>query len=92
MDAIEANPGANVVLDAGDLEYISSSGLRILVVVFKKSGSVPIVNVCPDVYNVFEMTGFTKMTSILRKPREISLDGAEVIGQGASATVYRMDR
>ncbi len=91
IDAIEANPDADVVIDAGDLEYISSSGLRILVTVFRRSGSVPIVNVCPDVYNVFEMTGFTKLTSILRKPREISLDGAEVIGQGASATVYRMD-
>ena len=38
-----------------------------------------------------EITGFTKLTRILRKPREISLDGCEVIGRGASATVYRMD-
>ena len=91
MDAIAANPDVNVVLDAGDLEYISSSGLRVIVAVFRKTGPAPIVNVNPDVYNVFEITGFTEMTSILRKPREISLDGCEVIGQGASATVYRMD-
>ena len=91
MDAIAANPGADIVLDAGDLEYIASSGLRVLSALFKKAGRVPIVNVCPDVYNVFEITGFTALTRILRKPREISLDGCEVIGQGASATVYRMD-
>ena len=30
MDAIAANPDADVVIDAGDLEYISSSGLRVL--------------------------------------------------------------
>ena len=91
MDAVAANPDADVVLDAGDLEYISSSGLRTLVELFKKTEPLPIVNVCPDVYNVFEITGFTTLTGILRKPREISLDGYEVIGQGASATVYRMD-
>ena len=91
MDAIAANPGAFVVLDAGDLEYISSSGLRVIVTLIKKWGQVPIVNACPDVYNALEITGFTKLTGILRKPREISLDGCEVIGQGASATVYRMD-
>ena len=91
MGAIAANPGTNVVLDVGDLEYISSSGLRVLTVLFRDSGTVPIVNACPDVYNVFEMTGFTNLTEIRRKPREISLDGCEVIGQGASATVYRMN-
>ena len=91
MDAIAANPGAQVVLDAGDLEYIASSGLRVLALLFKKFGQVPIVNVNPDVYNVLEITGFTKLTGVLRKPREITLDGCEVIGQGASATVYRMD-
>lgn len=91
MDAIEANPDASVVLDVGDLEYISSSGLRVISALLKKSGQVPIVNVDPDVYNVFEITGFTELTKVLRKPREISLDGCEVIGQGASATVYRMD-
>lgn len=91
MGAIAANPGTNVVLDVGSLEYISSSGLRVLTVLFRDSGTVPIVNACPDVYNVFEMTGFTNLTEIRRKPREISLDGCEVIGQGASATVYRMN-
>ena len=89
--AIAANPDANVVLDVGDLEYISSSGLRVLTILFQDLGTMPIVNACPDVYNVFEMTGFTNLTEIRRKPREISLDGCEVIGQGASATVYRMN-
>ena len=91
MDAIATNPGANVVLDAGDLEYISSSGLRILTLLFKETGPMPIFNANPDVYNVFALTGFTNLTDVRRKPREISIDGLEVIGQGASATVYRID-
>ena len=91
MDAIATNPGANVVLDAGDLEYISSSGLRVLTLLFKESGPMPIVNANPDVYNVFDITGFTNLTDVRRMPREISIDGLEVIGQGASATVYRID-
>ena len=91
VDAIEANPDADVVLDVSDLEYISSSGLRVLAMLFKNSGPIPIVNANPEVYNVFEITGFTNLTQILRKPREISLDGCEVIGRGASATVYRMN-
>ena len=36
MDAVAANPGVDVVLDAADLKYISSSGLRVLTALFKK--------------------------------------------------------
>ena len=91
LDAIAAHPGASVVLDVGGLEYISSSGLRVLMILFQESGAAPIVNASPDVYSVFDMTGFTNLTEVRRKPREISLEGCEVIGQGASATVYRMN-
>ena len=52
MDAIAANPDADVVIDAGGLEYISSSGLRVLALLFKEAGPVPIVNACPDIYDV----------------------------------------
>lgn len=91
MDAIRAHLGARVILDVGDLDYISSSGLRILTTLFKEYGPVPIVNANPDVYNVFDMTGFTDLTEIWRKPREISLDGSVIIGEGASSTVYRVN-
>ena len=91
MDVIAANPDADLVIDVGDLEFISSSGLRVLTLLFKESGPVPIFNASPNVYNVFDMTGFTSLTEVRRKPREISIDGCEVVGQGASGTVYRID-
>lgn len=52
--------------DGCGMEYISSSGLRLMLMLKKKYPSFKLVNVCPDVYNVFEMTGFTKMMTVER--------------------------
>ena len=51
----------NLVLDFKGLEYISSAGLRVLLGTKKKlqkSGSMKLINVCDDVMEVLEMTGF----------------------------------
>lgn len=52
----------DVVLDCEGLEYIASSGLRILLSILKAAkacGHVVIMrNVNPDIKNVFELTGF----------------------------------
>ena len=51
----------NLILDLKDLEYISSAGLRVLLSTQKKMqkiGSMKVVNVCEEVMDVFEMTGF----------------------------------
>lgn len=43
-EALAAHPGANMVLDARNLEYISSAGLRVLIVLFREAGNpVPII-------------------------------------------------
>lgn len=56
----------NVVLDFTDVEYISSAGLRELLVIRKKAGngSVSIENVSPDVSDILETTGFTSMFEV----------------------------
>ena len=56
-----------LVLDFKSLEYISSAGLRVLLSAQKrmqKSGSMKVTNVCEEVMEVFEMTGFADILTI----------------------------
>lgn len=51
----------NLTLDLKGLEYISSAGLRVLIGAQKRmqrNGSMKLMNVCEEVMDVFEMTGF----------------------------------
>ena len=57
----------NLILDLKNLEYISSAGLRVLLSAQKKMqkiGSMKVVNVCEEVMEVFEMTGFADILVI----------------------------
>ena len=57
----------NLILDMKSLEYISSAGLRVLLGAQKKMqkiGSMKVVNVCEEVMEVFEMTGFADILTI----------------------------
>ena len=82
----------DLVLDCGGLKYISSAGLRVILRLRKELPGLKVVNVTPEVYEIFEMTGFTEMMEISKAYRVISVDGCEVIGQGANGKVYRIDR
>ena len=57
----------NLVLDVKRMEYISSAGLRVLLGAQKKMqkiGSMKVINVCEEVMEVFEMTGFADILVI----------------------------
>ena len=57
----------NLILDFKALEYISSAGLRVLLSAQKKMqkiGSMKVINVCEEVMEVFEMTGFADILVI----------------------------
>ena len=57
----------NLVLDFKGMGYISSAGLRVLLSAQKKMqkiGSMKVVNVCEEVMDVFEMTGFADILVI----------------------------
>ena len=81
-----------VVLDAGKLEYISSAGLRIVFALKRDYADLSIVNVSLDVFDIFEMTGFTKILKVYRKLAEIDVTGMQVIGEGRTGIVYRMNK
>ena len=56
-----------LILDIKELEYISSAGLRVLLAAQKKMqkiGSMKVINVCTEVMEVFEMTGFADILVI----------------------------
>jgi anti-sigma B factor antagonist len=56
-----------LVLDLMGLEYISSAGLRVLLGAQKKmqkNGSLTVKNVCAEIMDVFDMTGFSDILNI----------------------------
>ncbi len=58
---------SELVMDFAGLEYISSAGLRVLLStqkIMNKQGSFKIRNVCSDIMEVFEITGFVDILTI----------------------------
>ena len=71
--SLEKSIGENIdgikslVLDFKGLEYISSAGLRVLLGSQKKiqkTGTMKLINVCEEVMEVLEMTGFADILTI----------------------------
>lgn len=86
----EYHPDA-VVVDFDTLEYITSAGLRVILRLKQDIDDTRIVNAHPDAYDVLDMTGFTEMLEVEKAYRVISVEGCEVIGEGANGQVYRID-
>ena len=70
---LEAELGGNLdgvtdlVLDFASLEYISSAGLRVILSAQKEMnarGKMVIKNVCADIMDVFDITGFSDILTI----------------------------
>ena len=80
-----------LILDAENLEYISSAGLRVVLRLRKAVPDLSVVKVSPEVYEILEMTGFTEMMDVQKAFRKLSVEGCEAIGQGANGKVYRID-
>lgn len=83
------NPDGALVLDADKLEYVSSAGLRVILRMRKLNPEMKIVNVSDDVYDIFEMTGFSEIIPVERAFHTMSVEGCDIIGRGAKGTVYR---
>ncbi len=92
FDILAAHEGMDIVFDAGELQYISSAGLRVLMKVRKSGGgSHEIINVSREVFEILETTGFTELFYVQKALREISVEGCEMIGAGANGDIYRLD-
>ena len=65
LQPLYSSNGHDVIIDCSQLEYIASSGLRILISILKgakASGSrVVLKNVNEDIMSVFQLTGFVNI-------------------------------
>ncbi|MBR1909907.1 MAG: STAS domain-containing protein, partial [Lachnospiraceae bacterium] len=92
MSKLESYDGRSINLDASNLEYISSAGLRVILRLKKEYPDITVSNVSPEIYEIFDMTGFTEMMNVERAYRVVSIEGCEEIGKGANGTIYRIDK
>lgn len=88
-----AVPEGDITIDAEELEYVSSAGLRVFLKLKKQTGKeVSVINVSPEVYDIFDVTGFNSILNVKKALRSFSVDGLELIGRGATGCVYRIDK
>ena len=86
------NKFENLILDFADVKFISSAGLRVILSLKQKYPNTSVVNANLEIYDIFQMTGFTSMMSVSKALRKIELGDAEVIGDGFFSTVYRLNK
>ena len=58
---------SSLIIDLKDVAYISSAGLRVLLIAQKqmnKQGDMKIINVSEDIMEIFEVTGFSDILTI----------------------------
>ena len=63
----DASDAEGIIMDMGELEYISSAGLRVLLTAHKKmlkAGFLRLINVQGGVMDVLKMTGFARIMDI----------------------------
>ena len=82
---------SHLTIDASHLEYISSSGLRVLLSLAKRYKEFSVKGVQPQVYDVLDTTGFTQIMTVERAMRKLSINGCPLIGAGGVGKVYRLD-
>ncbi len=85
-------PAETIILDCDKLEYTTSAGLRVILRLKQEVDDTRLINVHTEIYDIFDMTGFTEMMTVEKAYRVISVEGCEVIGQGANGKIYRIDR
>ena len=81
----------SLILDAENLDYISSAGLRVILKVKRAYNDLKIVEVKREVFDIFDMTGFSQMIDIEKEFRKLDVSNCTIIGKGAKGNVYRYD-
>ena len=85
------NYTGKIIIDVSKLNYISSAGLRVILKIKKEYPDTKIINCNNEVFEIFEMTGFTQMMDIKKAFKNISIDRCDIIDEGAYGIIYRID-
>lgn len=68
IEPVMNDAGKHITVDFNNLEYISSAGMRVLLLLNKNAtqngGSVTIVGMKEDILQIFQMVGFDNMFTI----------------------------
>ena len=88
---VDGNKPQGIVIDAQKLKYISSVGLRVVLKLKKLFNDTKVIDTSQEVYEIFDVTGFTDIIEVKKAIREVSVEGCEIIGRGGHGTVYRLD-
>ena len=91
MEIYNAHTAKAVVLDAEKLQYISSSGLRVLLKLRKLEQNLQLINASAEVYDILEMTGFTELFPVTQAYRTINLEDCQLLGAGGHGKVLRLN-
>lgn len=82
---------SSLTLDIASVDYISSSGLRIMLTLAKRYKNFRVVEAQPAVFDVLTVTGFSKLMPVEKAMRRMSVDGCKIIGRGGVGVVYCID-
>ena len=84
-----------IVVDFTECPYISSAGIRILLMAHRRmaatGGKFIARNLSPTVREVFDLTGISRVISITKTAREISIEGRELLSSGVCGECFRLD-
>ncbi len=88
---VSSVPHTGLRLDFAKVSYISSAGLRLVLKLRKSCEDFAVIEANNEIYDIFDMTGFTNILQIYRKAREVSIANCPLIGNGAYGRVYRIN-
>lgn len=83
-----AHPELDVEMDAAELSYISSAGLRELLKFYKQEKKLRITHVAEEVYNIFDITGFTDFLEVETDERTSPIEEAAGINSTTWETTF----
>ena len=81
----------DIAFDAADLIYISSAGLRVLLKIKKEiKKPIRVFNVSDDVFDIFEVTGFTDLFKVEKKLRSIYVGSCKKISSALNGEIFQL--
>lgn len=80
----------SILLDAGNLRYISADGLDVILELKKKYRDIVIDHARIGICDTLESYGFDHFLNIKKQYRFVSVNGCRIIGQGGHGTIYQI--